>query len=301
MPRNYQATLLSALEQSYWNLEIIVVDDGSTDKTADLVASMAVRNGCIRLICQENAGVPAACNRGIAESDGVYIAPLDADDLWHRNNIRCQVAALTAVPEAGFSYAWNSSIDEVGRISTREASTELYNGNCFAALLIHNFVGNASGAVMRRSAVLEVGGYLRADIFISRVAEFTFPQASGFARFISPVWILRDYVMESTSGILFGFGPGSLSEIVRSTGYLAHDPSWFKITFEYGILGFAISFLFFLMVLFQRCPNRLLAAALLYQFLFLGGYLHAAYISFLILTLVALHPGCTPHNTEGSL
>jgi tetratricopeptide (TPR) repeat protein len=140
------------------------------------------------------------------------------------------------------------------------------------------------------------GGYIQVDAFLNRASEFSNPHSSGFARFISPFWILCDYMMQTTGGILFGFGPGSLSQVMHSTGYLAHDPSWFKMMFEYGALGMVAFFIFFLTTLYQRCPDRLLATALLYQFLFLGGYLHAAYINFLILTLVVLHPGRTLHN-----
>ena len=85
------ATLRSALEQSLRPLEVIVVDDGSTDGSADIVA--AFRSPLVRLIRQPNAGVSAARNRAIAEARGEYVAMLDADDLW-RTGFLAEIAAM---------------------------------------------------------------------------------------------------------------------------------------------------------------------------------------------------------------
>ena len=85
------ATLRSALEQSLRPLEVIVVDDGSTDGSADIVA--AFRSPLVRLIRQPNAGVSAARNRAIAEARGEYVALLDADDRW-RTGFLAEIAAM---------------------------------------------------------------------------------------------------------------------------------------------------------------------------------------------------------------
>lgn len=78
----------SALAQTYTNKEIIVVDDGSTDNTQDLVASYGY---CIRYIYQKNAGTAAARNTGIKNSSGGLIALLDHDDRWLAHKIETQV------------------------------------------------------------------------------------------------------------------------------------------------------------------------------------------------------------------
>src|SRR3981081_1852732 len=87
-------TLRSVRAQSYRNLEIIVVDDGSRDNTARIVSQFESEDSRIRLIEQANSGVAAARNAAPAASSGSLIAPLDADDLWHPQKIELQVNNL---------------------------------------------------------------------------------------------------------------------------------------------------------------------------------------------------------------
>jgi glycosyltransferase involved in cell wall biosynthesis len=80
----------SALAQTYRPIEVIVVDDGSTDDTAERLAAYADR---IRYIRQENSGLSAARNTGIRAATGEWVALLDADDLWHRQKLEVQLRA----------------------------------------------------------------------------------------------------------------------------------------------------------------------------------------------------------------
>ena len=155
------STLVSAQEQTYENIEIIIVDDGSTDSTADIAIAAAAVDKRIRFIRQKNSGVAAARNRAIAESQGDFIAPLDADDIWHRQNVALQVAALEAAgPETVVSYAWFVTIDERGRFRGIADRYKLCSRREVLARQIQgNFIGNASSSLMRRDAVLAVGGY----------------------------------------------------------------------------------------------------------------------------------------------
>jgi glycosyltransferase involved in cell wall biosynthesis len=159
--RFLRMTLLSAQKQAYPHLEIIVIDDGSTDATSEIAESVARADKRVRVVHQRNAGVAAARNRGIAEARGDYVALLDADDLWHRQNVALQMEAMKAAgPETALSYAWYVSIDEYGRVLWDCPQYELrLRRQVFHKQIEGNFIGNGSCVLMRRSAVEAVGGY----------------------------------------------------------------------------------------------------------------------------------------------
>lgn len=86
----------SILAQTYRPIEVIVVDDGSTDGTADLVARYGER---VRYVRQTNRGAPTARNLGLAMATGAFVAFLDSDDLWHPEKLARQMARFEARPE----------------------------------------------------------------------------------------------------------------------------------------------------------------------------------------------------------
>ncbi|MHB1052274.1 MAG: glycosyltransferase family 2 protein [Thiobacillus sp.] len=106
-------TINSVLNQSFTDIELIVVDDGSTDRTREIVASFGAP---VRLVTQENARVCAARNRGISEAAGQYICLMDHDDYWFPHKLEQQVALLQAHPEAGVVYSafilWHADENE---------------------------------------------------------------------------------------------------------------------------------------------------------------------------------------------
>lgn len=93
-----RASVESCLTQSAPNLRVIVVDDGSTDATAETVQDLAKTDGRVTLIRQSNAGISAAMNAGIAAGTAQFVARLDADDLSHPDRHRLQLARMTAQP-----------------------------------------------------------------------------------------------------------------------------------------------------------------------------------------------------------
>lgn len=157
------ATLDSACSQSLREIEILVVDDGSTDRTLAIATDFAARDERVRIIRQENGGVGVARNRAIAEAAGEYIAPLDADDLWYPEKLERQVACMDqGGGQMGFAYCWSEKIDPEGRVITGAFPSEV-QGSVLGELLLRNFVGNASVPLFRASALKERGLYLSRD------------------------------------------------------------------------------------------------------------------------------------------
>jgi GT2 family glycosyltransferase len=103
----------SALAQTYQDIEVIVVDDGSTDETHDVVASYRDR---VRYVYQTNAGVSAARNAALRKASGEFVAFLDSDDVWKSWRIESQVAALAQHPEVGLAWTDMTAVDDRGRI-----------------------------------------------------------------------------------------------------------------------------------------------------------------------------------------
>lgn len=154
-----EQTLRSVAEQTYRNLEILIVDDGSTDGTARIAEHFCARESRARLLRKENGGVASARNHALALARGVYVAPVDADDLWHPAKIARQVAsALTAAEPLGFVYCWFRDIDPAGRV-WRDGPPLTVLGRGLQRLACFNFVGNGSGPLFSRRALLAVGGY----------------------------------------------------------------------------------------------------------------------------------------------
>jgi hypothetical protein len=148
--------LRSALAQDYPPelLDVVVVDDGSTDATAAVVERVAASaGGRVRLVRQENRGLVGAVNRAAAEAtDSELLALLDADDAWPADKIRRQVAVLRARPEVGLVYTDMRVIDAEGRVLDESwlAGSRPPRGREVGALLEENRV-TASSIVVRAS------------------------------------------------------------------------------------------------------------------------------------------------------
>jgi glycosyltransferase involved in cell wall biosynthesis len=152
-------TLRSVRSQTHEALEIIVVDDGSTDHTRDIVATHAAVDPRIRMIAQQNAGVAAARNNGWRNARADLIAFVDADDLWSPRKIEHQLEVMQRSGErVGLVYCWYALIDGEGRILD-ERQSPTFEGEVLDSLFQGNFIGNGSSALVRRQALADANGF----------------------------------------------------------------------------------------------------------------------------------------------
>ncbi len=123
----------SVLAQTHKNLEVWIVDDGSTDQTARLLATVA--DPRVHVLRQPNGGAAAARNLGLAHATGEYIAFLDHDDRWFPEKIATELAVLRSAPNpVGLTYSWYYAVDDNDRLLHAYLSTR-FSGNVFDALL----------------------------------------------------------------------------------------------------------------------------------------------------------------------
>jgi glycosyltransferase involved in cell wall biosynthesis len=162
--RFIEPALESVLSQSYRPIEIIVVDDGSTDSTPEVVQSFRE----VRYIRQSNQGPSAARNVGIVSALGEYIAFLDLDDLWTPEKLNIQLTGLLAYPKAGLSFGdmrlfWTNDSEELTMFQKYRLTTEYFGhenvvNNAVAKLIRCNFIPTSS-VVARKSALTKAGNF----------------------------------------------------------------------------------------------------------------------------------------------
>ena len=152
-------TLASISKQTWRALDIVVVDDGSTDRSADAVAESARCDPRIHLVCQPNAGVAAARNSGAAHSDADILTFVDADDLWAPDKIAAQMNLLLQRGGApALVYCWFVQIDARGRIYSATDGPAI-EGKVLRQICRANFIGNCSSILVPREVFGQIGGF----------------------------------------------------------------------------------------------------------------------------------------------
>ena len=146
-------TLASIASQTYRNIEIVIVDDGSTDDTARVAEQFCAKDGRARLIRQKNTGLAGARNKAVAAATGEFIAPLDADDLWHADKIRRQLERFAASSgDVALVYNWSRIINERSLV-IEPSSRPFLEGQVLRNHLAWNFIGNGSTPLIRAGAL----------------------------------------------------------------------------------------------------------------------------------------------------
>lgn len=149
-------TIASLQQQTHTRFEILAIDDGSTDDTVAVL--QAIEEPRLRVVSYPNAGQAVSRNRGLELAQGDYISFIDADDLWTPDKLADQLAALVAHPGAAVAYSWTDHIDEHSRF-LRHGPQLSFEGDVFRKLLHSDFIGNGSNILVRRSAIVELGGF----------------------------------------------------------------------------------------------------------------------------------------------
>ena len=150
----------SVLGQSFRDLELIVVDDGSDDGTTDQL--LAVTDPRLQVTQQANGGSSSARNSGIKLASGGYVGFIDADDLWSPIKLETHISFLEQHPEVDLTFSRSELIDEDGN-PTGRTSARVSGEVSFQDLLTENVVNNGSAVVMRRKA-LDLAGYFDTEL-----------------------------------------------------------------------------------------------------------------------------------------
>jgi len=146
-------SIMSVVKQTYKNLEIIIVDDGSTDKTREIIKTIEDKR--IKYIKQKNNGVSNARNKGIQEANGKLIAFQDSDDIWKKEKLTKQIELLKN-EEVGMVYSKMAKISNNNILYHPSKKNKKKKGYLYNQLLKRNFIGCPT-VLIRKKCLEDVG------------------------------------------------------------------------------------------------------------------------------------------------
>jgi glycosyltransferase involved in cell wall biosynthesis len=149
-------TIQSIQNQTFSDFEIVVINDGSRDRTVEILGT--IDDPRLKVFSYENGGLPVARNRGIEKAIGQFLSFIDADDLWTPDKLAAQLAALEQHPDAGAAYSWTAYIDAESNFLYNGKPVP-FDGNIYPQLLLECFIANGSNILVRRECVEAVGQF----------------------------------------------------------------------------------------------------------------------------------------------
>lgn len=185
-------TIESALAQTYPNFEMLIIDDGSTDITEDVVS----RYQDTRIIYekQANKGQSVARNRAIEKSRGEFICFLDSDDIWFPNKLEISLAAFRDNPSIDIFYSDRTTIDENGK-EISQKNMRRHSGFIASKLLKDNFISMTT--VMVRKKCFDELGVFDTNERWAEDYELWLRFASKYCFFYQPIYLAAYRVMEN--------------------------------------------------------------------------------------------------------
>lgn len=193
----------SVLAQTYADLEVVVVDDASTDRTPSVLDAYAEDDRVRVLRNETNRGVAATRNRGLNAARGQYVCPLDDDDRWHPEKLSRQVERLESLGE-GYCGVYTAGRIVAPDGTVRERVDEGTSGDLFPEVLVEMCVRPHSGHLVRARCLEAVGGY-----------DPTFNVACDW-----------DLVIRLARRWRFGYVPSVLVERTEADDNLTGDPAY---------------------------------------------------------------------------
>lgn len=157
-----EASINSVLAQTYPNIELLVVDDGSADGSAQLLRELSARHG-FELVVQENKGLSRTLNESVARCNGSLVVPFGSDDVMFAHRIATQVAYMQGKPEVGICSANIEIIDSTGKVMCEREQrkrNEPFRRLDFDDMFLDRKPGPTAATLMfRREALETVGGF----------------------------------------------------------------------------------------------------------------------------------------------
>jgi glycosyltransferase involved in cell wall biosynthesis len=156
-----ESTLKSVLNQTLNDFEVIIVDDGSTDNSLKIVSQ--IKSSKVKILKQKNQGPSVARNKAIANANGKYIAPLDADDIWDENHLYELKSLINSFPNAGvycnnYKVKLNKNLIRNAHFNFDFGTNHLIIPDFFDAN-IYNYIASSSSTAFLKSSFIELGGY----------------------------------------------------------------------------------------------------------------------------------------------
>jgi glycosyltransferase involved in cell wall biosynthesis len=149
--------LESVLNQTIKELEVVVVDDGSTDSTVSIVKKFGNR---VKIIRKENGGPGSARNLGVKSMNQEWIAFLDSDDCWEKSHIETLIASLERMPGAAVSYSGKTWVDSSNSILNGELTQKRFPaGWIFSDMIQSNYISSLSCVILSKSIFMDFGGF----------------------------------------------------------------------------------------------------------------------------------------------